>query len=368
MNKFLHDLVLKGLHKLPPEIAHRTAINCLKLFPSFSTPVFDNRLRVNCLGYEFPTPLGMAAGFDKSAEIPLALLDLGFGFVEVGTVTPKPQWGNPKPRLFRLTEDQAIINRMGFNNDGSKIVKMQLFLNKSQGNIGISIGPNAKSKDFTDDIVECITDLAPFAKYIDINISSPNTQGLRTLQHQDELSQMLFWAINTRNKVNRRCNLLIKISPDITLKELDDIVDVALFREINGIVIANTTVSRPNTIISSLGSERGGLSGPLLFDNTVKMLAHAYCRIKEKQGDLVLIGSGGITTGIQALTQIMAGASLVQIYTSFVYKGPNIINIINDDLIDCITKMGVTNISNLIGLNAKTIVNQNSVDNELPTI
>ena len=363
MKKFINDIILKTLHKLPPELAHRLAINGLKMFPSWPKNLNDDRLKIKALGMQFSSPLGLAAGFDKSAEVPQELLNLGFSFVEVGTVTPNPQRGNPRPRLFRLSEDSAIINRMGFNNEGVNTVRLQLFLNKSPGIIGVSVGPNATTLDYLEDIKLCITELAAHVKYIAINISSPNTQGLRELQKSDVLSQLLFWAKNARDKVNKTCPILIKISPDISFSELDDIIDVALYREIDGIIIANTTITRPNTVGSPLAVELGGLSGPVLFDNTVKMLAYAHCRIKEKQGNLVLIGSGGITTAVDALTQIMAGAALVQIYTSFVYKGPNIIDIINEDLIDLVTKMGVTNISQLIGVNAKTLANQTSLDN-----
>jgi dihydroorotate dehydrogenase len=353
MGKSLHSTAYQHLHKLPPELAHKAAILGLKFLPPYPLNVTHDQLKVNVLGIDFPNPIGLAAGFDKSAKVTQELLNLGFGFVEVGTITPWRQSGNPKPRLFRLTEDDAIINRMGFNNDGSTFVRMHLLIDKVKGVFGINIGPNSETTDYLEDFKSNVRTFAPIAKYITINVSSPNTVGLRDLQEKDALSQLLFWVISVRDQTKIKCPILVKISPDITLLELDDIIDVALFRGIDGLIIANTTTKRPDSIISHLKIEPGGLSGPSLFNNTVKMLAHAYNRITEQHGNLILIGSGGVNDGKSALAQIMAGASLVQIYTSFIYHGPDIISSINLELLQLMKNLGVDNISKLVGVTAK---------------
>jgi dihydroorotate dehydrogenase len=362
MGKF-NSLIIKYLHKLPPEFAHRIAITALKSMPPWRTKITSSKLEVNILNMKFPNPVGLAAGFDKNAEATQELLNFGFGFVEVGTITPKPQYGNRKPRLFRLSEDLSIINRMGFNNVGSKIAAMQIVLNKINGIYGVNIGPNNFSNDYMNCYVECIKTFAPMARYIVLNLSSPNTNGVRELQERDVLSQLLFWVINTRNKTKSNCPILIKISPDISISQLDDIVDVCLFRSIDGIIIANTTISfNKDSLISKFSNEQGGLSGPLLHNNVTNMLAHAYMRIKKHNSNLILIGSGGITDGKTAIEQIKAGANLVQIYTSFIYQGPEVIKKINNELINLMDNYTVNNISELVGIDAERICNDREVE------
>jgi len=244
---------------------------------------------------------------------------------------------------------------MGFNNDGSLIVRMRIMLEKVNGIFGVNIGPNLHTTDYLEDFKSNVAIFAPIAKYITINVSSPNTIGLRDLQEKDALSQLLFWVVHTRDNTKAKCPILVKISPDIRLDELDDIIDIALFRGIDGLIIANTTTTRPESITSNLKIESGGLSGPALFDNTVKMLAHAYVRINQQCGDLILIGNGGIVDAASALAQIMAGATLVQIYTSFIYQGPDIVSNINLGLLQLLDTLGATNINQLVGTTAKVI-------------
>src|SRR6185437_4548830 len=306
-----------------PEDAHRMAIQGLKILPPIRQQPDDPKLAVRAFGLNFPNPIGMAAGFDKSAEAPDALLRLGFGFVEIGSVTPKPQGGNPRPRLFRLERDEAVINRMGFNNDGAEVVLRRLAARAHQGGIvGVNVGANKDSDDRTADYVRLIETFAPVASYFTVNVSSPNTPGLRNLQQASALDDLLAKVIDARERVRKNAGdspVLLKIAPDLSLGELDDVVHIARSRRVDGMIVANTTLARPSTLREqNRANEQGGLSGRPLFRLSTRMVAETYVRA---EGAFPLVGVGGIDSGGAALTKIRAGASLIQLYSSLIYKG-----------------------------------------------
>ena len=312
-----------------PEDAHRLAVQGLKLLPVARPRPDDEKLAVRAFGLNFPNPVGMAAGFDKNAEVPDALLRLGFGFVEAGTVTPKPQGGNPRPRIFRLERDEAIINRLGFNNDGAEVVLRRLAARAHLGGIvGVNVGANKDSADRTADYVKLIETFAPVASYFTVNVSSPNTPGLRNLQQAEALDDLLARVIDARERVRKNAGnspVLLKIAPDLSLAELDDVVQIARARRVDGMIVTNTTLSRPSTLREqSRAKESGGLSGRPLFRLSTRMVAETYVRA---EGAFPLIGAGGIDSGGAALTKIRAGASLIQLYSALIYKGLGLIEI-----------------------------------------
>ena len=332
------------LFLLDPEIAHRITINYLKMVRS-KKPESYNVLRSNVFGLNFPNPVGIAAGFDKNAEVAENLINLGFGFSEVGTVTPNPQPGNPKPRIFRLKDDEAIINRLGFNSDGFDQVKTRLGkINDSI--VGVNIGANKDSKDFSEDYIRGIKFFSTLASYITINISSPNTPGLRKLEVLENLDVLLD-KINNLHKEDLliKIPILLKISPDIESDNLKYLCDKVLSSEIDGLIISNTTVAR-NSITSNLAQE-GGLSGRPLFKSSTLQLRKVY---KYTNGEIPLVGVGGIDSAEKAYEKIKNGASLVQLYTGLVYNGPKLIKNINKDLSILIEKDGYNNISEAIGV------------------
>ena len=332
------------LFLLDPEIAHRITINYLKMVRS-KKPESYNVLRSNVFGLNFPNPVGIAAGFDKNAEVAENLINLGFGFSEVGTVTPNPQPGNPKPRIFRLKDDEAIINRLGFNNDGFDQVKTRLGkINDSI--VGVNIGANKDSKDFSEDYIKGIKFFSTLASYITINISSPNTPGLRKLEVLENLDVLLD-KINNLHKEDLliKIPILLKISPDLESDNLKYLCDKVLSSEIDGLIISNTTVAR-NSITSNLAQE-GGLSGRPLFKSSTLQLRKVY---KYTNGEIPLGGVGGIDSAEKAYEKIKNGASLVQLYTGLVYNGPKLIKNINKDLSILIEKDGYNNISEAIGV------------------
>lgn len=332
------------LFLLDPEIAHRITINYLKMVRS-KKPKSYNVLRSNVFGLNFPNPVGIAAGFDKNAEVAENLINLGFGFSEVGTVTPNPQPGNPKPRIFRLKDDEAIINRLGFNSDGFDQVKTRLGkINDSI--VGVNIGANKDSKDFSEDYIRGIKFFSTLASYITINISSPNTPGLRKLEVLENLDVLLD-KINNLHKEDLliKIPILLKISPDIESDNLKYLCDKVLSSEIDGLIISNTTVAR-NSITSNLAQE-GGLSGRPLFKSSTLQLRKVY---KYTNGEIPLVGVGGIDSAEKAYEKIKNGASLVQLYTGLVYNGPKLIKNINKDLSILIEKDGYNNISEAIGV------------------
>jgi dihydroorotate dehydrogenase len=345
------------LRWLDPEDAHRLAIQGLRLLPPLKPRTDDAKLAVRAFGLNFPNPIGMAAGFDKNAEAPDALLRLGFGFVEIGTVTPRPQVGNPRPRLFRLDRDEAVINRMGFNNDGAEAVLRRLASRANHGGIvGVNVGANKDSPDRVADYVQLIETFAPVASYFTVNVSSPNTPGLRNLQQGHILDDLLAKVIDARERVREKAGdspVLLKIAPDLSLAELDEVVQVARSRRVDGMIVANTTVARPSSLRETARvKEQGGLSGRPLFRLSTRMVAETYVRV---EGAFPLVGVGGIDSGGAALTKLRAGASLIQLYSSLTYKGLSLIDDIKNDLASTLLRTGRESLSEIVGADAATI-------------
>jgi len=340
-----------------PEDSHRLAIQGLRLLPPVRPRPDDAKLAVRAFGLNFPNPIGMAAGFDKNAEVPDALLRLGFGFVEIGTVTPKPQTGNPRPRLFRLERDEAVINRLGFNNDGADAVLRRLASRAHHGGIvGVNVGANRDSPDRVADYVKLIETFAPLASYFTVNVSSPNTPGLRNLQHAAALDDLLAKVIDARERVRKHAGdspVLLKVAPDLSLTELDDVVQIARSRRVDGMIVANTTLARPSTLREqNRAKEQGGLSGRPLFRLSTRMVAETYVRV---EGAFPLVGVGGIDSGGAALTKIRAGASLIQLYSSLVFKGLGLVDDIKRDLASTLLRTGREQLSEIVGADAATI-------------
>ena len=350
-------LSLPLLRWFDPEDAHRLAVHGLKFLPPMRLRPDDQKLAVRAFGLNFPNPVGMAAGFDKNAEVPDALLRLGFGFVEIGTVTPKPQSGNPRPRLFRLERDEAIINRLGFNSDGADLVLRRLAARANFGGIvGVNVGANKDSVDRTADYVKLIETFAPVAGYFTVNVSSPNTPGLRNLQKAQALDDLLARVIDARERVRKSAGespVLLKIAPDLSLAELDDVVQIARSRRVDGMVVGNTTLARPSTLREQARArEAGGLSGRPLFRLSTRMVAETYVRV---EGAFPLVGVGGIDSGGAALTKIRAGASLIQLYSALVYKGLSLVDDIKNDLASTLLRTGRDSLSEIVGADAATI-------------
>ncbi|MEA2933742.1 MAG: dihydroorotate dehydrogenase, partial [Variibacter sp.] len=314
MPALLDALGRRFLHALDPEAGHGWALRLLPFAPAVRG-VDDSRLAVDAFGLRFPNPIGIAAGFDKNGQVPDALLRQGFGFAEVGTVTPLPQSGNPRPRLFRLPPDAAVINRMGFNNEGHANVRARLAARGSRsGIVGVNIGANKNAGDRAADYVRGIEAFATLASYFVVNVSSPNTPGLRDLQQAAALDDLLVRVIASRNAQPQRRPVLLKIAPDLSLADLDGIVTVARRRAIDGMIVSNTTVTRPAGLLEQgVAKETGGLSGRPLFALSTRVLAETYLRV---DGAFPLIGVGGIASGEAALAKIRAGATLVQLYTA----------------------------------------------------
>jgi dihydroorotate dehydrogenase len=346
----LYSFIWPLLSRLDPEAAHGLAIFALKhgLVPS-AKPIDDFRLRQTLWGLDFANPVGLAAGFDKNAEVVQAMLGQGFGFVEVGTVTPKPQTGNPRPRLFRLTGDGAVINRMGFNGAGLNVFRRNLEGVKTRpGPIGVNLGKNAASVDVGADYTAGVRALAGLADYLVINVSSPNTPGLRALQNRDQLSELLDAARAELRAVapSDPPPMLLKVAPDLTDDDKRDIAEVALEQNLDGLIATNTTIGRPAGLTDPNRDEKGGLSGRPLFDPSTRVLADFY-RLTE--GRLPLIGVGGIASGADAYAKIRAGASLVQMYTALVFEGPALVRRINRELADRLAGDGFAHITEAIG-------------------
>jgi len=333
----LLDAGARMLRQLPPETSHRATIRLLSAGGAVLPAALpdDPKLAVTALGLRFPNPIGLAAGFDKDGEVPDAMLKLGFGFVEIGTVTPRSQAGNPKPRLFRLPEDRAVINRMGFNNAGMEAMARRLAKRKRNGILGINIGANKDSADRIADYRAAFARLAPFADYVTINVSSPNTPGLRTLQGRDELERLLGAVNEERAKLPRP--LLLKIAPDLDDAAIDDVADVALAAGLDGIIATNTTIDRSQGLRSANARETGGLSGAPLFQRSTEVLKALRAKVGSR---ITLVGVGGIGSGADAYAKIQAGASLVQLYTALAYEGPGLISRIKRELLQCLEQDG----------------------------
>jgi dihydroorotate dehydrogenase len=345
----LYGLGQALLHALDPERAHDLAIRTLELgiYPRSAAPD-DPRLAQRLWGLTFRNPVGMAAGFDKNARVFGPLLDMGLGFVEVGSLTPKPQRGNPGPRIFRSAADRAIINRLGFNNDGQDAALRRLGGTRS-GIVGVNIGAGRDSEDRAGDYVEGIARMSAVADYLTINISSPNTPGLRDLQAPDALDALLARVDKARGEQVKRPPLLVKLAPDIADDDLQAIVGVIKARGVDGIVVSNTTLAREGVRDRSFAAEVGGLSGRPLFARATRMLARIY-RLTE--GEMPLIGVGGIDSGETAVAKIRAGASLVQLYTGLVFEGPKLIGDIKQALVGAVEEAKVENLMPLVGRDA----------------
>ena len=345
------------LRALDPEDAHRLAINALRFMPLVKASPDSEELAVRAFGLKFPNPVGLAAGFDKNAEVPDALLRLGFGFVEVGTITPRSQSGNPKPRLFRLESDEAIINRLGFNNDGGAAAHMRLAARRNTGGIvGVNIGANRDSTDRAEDYARLIETFSAVASYFTVNVSSPNTPGLRDLQQAKVLDDLLARVIEARERVRARASLipvLLKIAPDLTLSELDDVVGVARKRRVDGMIVGNTTISRPGSLRSrERAGEQGGLSGRPLFRLATRMLAETFVRTESA---FPLIGVGGIDSGATAIAKIKAGATLLQLYSALVYRGIGLVTEIKADLAVALKRGHRNSLASMVGCDAAAI-------------
>jgi dihydroorotate dehydrogenase len=345
---------------LDAENAHRLAIQGLKLVPRGAPPKDDPRLSVRVFGLNFPNPIGMAAGFDKHGEVPDALLRLGFGFVEVGTVTPRPQPGNPRPRLFRLPADEGVINRLGFNSEGAQAVLARLAARAGAGGlVGVNVGANKDSSDRIADYVSLIEIFAPVASYFTLNISSPNTPGLRDLQQGKLFDDLLARVVDARTRVSRQAGLtplLIKIAPDLTLSELDDVVGAARRRRVDGMIVGNTTLARPPSLRDAkTAKESGGLSGRPLFELSTRMLAETYVRA---EGAFPLVGTGGIDSGRTALAKIRAGACLVQLYSSLVFRGLALVGEIKSELMRELARGRHAGLPELVGVDAAAMTAQ----------
>ncbi len=349
----LYKIFKLYLNKLDPELAHSLAIKSIKssfLFPAFFLKKKNKNLQHRVFGINFENPVGLAAGFDKNAEIYNHIQKLGFGFSEVGTITPQAQLGNIKPRLFRLEEDEGIINRLGFPNDGMKVIKKRIQEDMPKGILGINIGPNKENAMLVDDFLLCFDNFFNIASYFAINISSPNTPNLR-LQHEEKKILKLIEFIQIRREEKKsNVPILFKISPDINDFEIKKLSYIFLKKKIDGLILTNTTIENKKNLLSEHKSEEGGLSGAPLYDISNKIIQKFYIHLKNT---VPIIGVGGVCDGKTAFEKIKSGAALLQIYTSLIYKGPYIANKINSELSYLIKKNGYKNISEIIGINCK---------------
>ena len=361
----LYPLVRPVLRWFPAEAAHAVTLRALEAglgrfivdgaARTPDPPVLTQRL----WGLDFPNPVGLAAGYDKDARVPEATRRLGFGFVEIGTVTPRPQPGNPKPRVFRLEEDQAVVNRMGFNSGGLDIVIARLSRRSRSGIVGVNLGKNRDSGDAGADYAVGIRRAARLADYLVVNISSPNTPGLRELQRRPSLEALLRRLLQAREESGCRVPLLVKIAPDLAAAERADIAAVALDAQIDGLIVSNTTVDRPAGLVSRNRRESGGLSGRPLLAASTAVLADMY---RLTQGRLPLIGVGGIATAADAYAKIRAGASLVQLYTALVFTGPALVSRIKRGLVDLLEADGFASITEAVGTAQEPSVARSSRD------
>ena len=340
------------IFSLDPEAAHDLAIKSLKfnfLPKSLFTVENEELLETELFKEKIPNPIGLAAGFDKSAEVYNSLFKLGYGFVEVGTVTPKRQLGNPRPRVFRLEKDQALINRLGFNNHGSEIVSKRIADNFPNGFLGVNIGPNKDTKNKEEDFYICLTKLFTYASYITINISSPNTEGLRNFHDQKELEKLLGGILNIKKKNSITKPLVLKLSPDINDDDISVIIELLNKYSINGIIVSNTTDKNREILSDFQKHEIGGLSGQPLKNISTSLIKKFY---RETRGKIKIIGVGGVDSGQSAFEKISSGADAVQLYTGMVYKGPGVVKNIKKELISILKKERLKNIAEAVGINA----------------
>jgi len=340
------------IFSLDPEVAHDLAIKSLKLniLPKSIFDVEDEELLETTLfNAKLPNPIGLAAGFDKSAEVYNSLFKLGYGFVEIGTVTPEKQLGNPKPRIFRLEKDHALINRLGFNNHGSEIVTKRIANNLPNGFLGINIGPNKNTKNKEEDYYLCLSKLSSYSGYITINISSPNTEGLRNFHDQKELEKLLTGINKIKKDKNISKPIAVKLSPDIDNNEISKIIELIIKYKIAGIIVSNTTDKNREKLSDIKKSEEGGLSGQPLKDLSTSLIKKFY---NETDGKIQIIGVGGVDSGKTAFEKITAGADAIQLYTGMVYKGPGVVKEIKKELISILKKENLKDISEAVGINA----------------
>ena len=345
----LFDLLRPAIFALDPERAHGLTVAALKTMPAAPKPV-PGALACEVAGLKFPNPIGLAAGFDKNGEVPDAMLGLGFGSVEVGSITPRPQEGNPKPRLFRLAEDRAVINRMGFNNRGGEEAAARLSARKHRGGIvGINVGANKDSADRVADYAAMTRLMAPLASYLAINISSPNTPGLRALQDEGALVGLIEGVMEARAEVCRdEANtppVFLKVAPDLEPADIDDIARIALDTGLGALIVSNTTIARPD-LASRHREETGGLSGAPLRETALQRVRDFR---KATGGALPLVGVGGIASAEDAWARIRAGASLVQLYSALVYEGPGLARRIVRDLEKLMRRDGFASIAEAVG-------------------
>jgi dihydroorotate dehydrogenase len=348
------------LRALDPEDAHALTVRMLKLMPLPRAAPDDRRLATRAFGLNFPNPIGVAAGFDKHAEVPDALLRLGFGFVEVGTITPLPQAGNPRPRVFRLDTDQGVINRLGFNSQGAEAALKRLAARATAadggGIVGINIGANKDAADRSADYVRLIERFAAVASYVTVNISSPNTPGLRAMQQASVLDDLLARVIDARERTTPQAGptpVLLKIAPDLSLGELDDVVGIARARRVDGMIVGNTTVKRPPGLRDSeTAGQAGGLSGRPLQPLADRMLAETYVRV---EGVFPLVGAGGVDSGEAALRKVRAGASLIQLYAGLIFGGLPLLAEIKSALVAALERDGGPNLTGYVGADAAAV-------------
>ena len=337
------------IFKFDPETAHNLAIKSLKF--NFVPNILDNDknnplFKSKLFNKDLENPIGMAAGFDKNAEVYNSLFRLGFGFVEVGTITPLKQYGNPKPRVFRLVEDEALINRLGFNNLGAQNIVERIKSNKQIGLLGVNIGPNKNTKDRLKDYLECLKTFHQIADYITINISSPNTEDLRNFHEQTKLDELLQAISREKKNLNSQVPIAVKVSPDIDDQEINKICEVLLSNEIEVVIISNTSDSSRDSLNNIQKHQKGGLSGKPIQKKSSKLINKFY---KILNGRIKIIGVGGVDSGKSTYEKLLAGASYVQLYTGMVFKGPNIVNMIKKELKELLIKDGVKNFTEIIG-------------------
>tara|TARA_B100000674_G_scaffold497580_1_gene531879 strand:+ start:1 stop:1035 length:1035 start_codon:yes stop_codon:yes gene_type:complete len=334
------------IFKFDPELAHDLAIKALKTNLVPMKVKNYECLKVKFLEKEIPNPIGIAAGFDKNAEVYNSLFKLGFGFVEVGTITPEPQYGNSKPRVFRLEEDEALINRLGFNNVGSKKASSNINNNNPTGLLGINIGPNKDTKNRIEDYLKCFKTLNNLGDYITINISSPNTENLRSFHNPKDLEELLSILNEEKKKINSKVNIGVKIAPDISTKDLDIIGNILLKNEVRFIIISNTSDGTRQNLKNINKFEKGGLSGKPIEEKSNLLIKEFYKIFNNK---IKIIGVGGVDSGKSAFKKFTSGANYIQLYTGMVYKGPNIVNKISDELNEILSSDGVKNIEEIVG-------------------
>lgn len=345
----LFPIVRPVLHALPAETAHGLTIKALAAGLGPSAPPDDPALAVSVWGLDFPNPVGMSAGFDKEAEVPDAVLRMGFGFTECGTVTPLPQPGNERPRVFRLAEDRAVINRLGFNSRGVEGFAARLAARQRTGIVSANLGRNKETADDVGDFVACVEATANHADMLVINVSSPNTPGLRTMQRRETMERLLSAVVEARDKTvagGKRPPLLVKMAPDLDTSERTDMAEVVVGSGVDGMIVCNTSIARPPELRSRHAQEAGGLSGAPVKEMSMQ------CLIEMRQltgGKIPLIACGGIASADDAYARIRAGASLVQFYSAMIYEGPGLVQRIKSGLLDRLKADGFSSISDAIG-------------------